>query len=81
MDLFQTIAKAGNVVILTIHQPSYYVFSTLDRLILLSEGKVMHEGPTADVPQYFENLGYAIPDRVNPADWILVRPKQWSLLC
>lgn len=74
MELLQTIARAGNVVILTIHQPSLYVFSTfLDRLILLNEGKIMHEGSTADIPQYFENLGYAVPQNVNPADWILVR--------
>jgi len=73
MGLLNQLARAGNVVIFTIHQPSSSIFLSFDKLILLSEGKLMYHGSTTDVPAYFEKAGYALPELENPADWVLVR--------
>jgi ABC-type multidrug transport system ATPase subunit len=72
MELLHTLARAGNVVIFTIHQPSTSVFINFDKLILLAAGQVMYQGPAADVPNYFAKAGYPLPDMTNPADWVLV---------
>jgi len=71
MSLLNNLARAGNVVIFTIHQPSSSVFMSFDKLILLAEGRVMYQGPTADIPSYFDKAGYPLPLLENPADWVL----------
>ena len=72
MGLLNELARAGNVVIFTIHQPSSSICMSFDKLILLAEGRVMYQGPTVDVPSYFEKAGYPLPKLENPADWVLV---------
>lgn len=72
MNLLQKVAKAGNTVLFTIHQPSSSVFASFDRLILLNKGRMMYQGKTRDVAQDFERLGHVVPINYNPADWIVV---------
>jgi hypothetical protein len=71
LRLLQKMARAGNTVLFTIHQPSSDVFSSFDRLILLHKGRTMHQGLTRDIPIDFERMGYKVPENYNPADWIL----------
>lgn len=73
MTLLNSVAKAGNVVIFTIHQPAYSVFATFTKVFLLNGGKVMYCGLTSNTPDDFANYGYPVPKNTNPADWILVR--------
>ena len=44
------------------------MFCNLDRVVLLAKGSVYYDGPPRDTVQYFERLGYAVPEGVNPAD-------------
>ena len=68
----------------TIHQPSESVFRLFTHLLLLKKGgEVVYFGEIgenyAQMRGYFEGLGYSLPDRVNPADWMLEickNPKQ-----
>lgn len=71
MRLLDRVAKAGNTVLFTIHQPSSNVFSSFDRLILLNEGRVMHQGSVATIGQDMAAFGYPVPPNYNPADWFL----------
>lgn len=71
LNLLQSVARAGNTVLFTIHQPASDVFRAFDRLILLHHGRIMYTGMTKTVPIDFERLGYSIPENFNPADWIL----------
>jgi ABC-type multidrug transport system ATPase subunit len=73
MTLLNSVARAGNVVIFTIHQPAYSVFAEFTNVFLLKSGKLMYYGLTSDTPQDFAKLGYPVPVNTNPADWILVR--------
>lgn len=48
-------------VILTIHQPSSFVWSTIDQAILLSKGKVMYNGRRENMEAFFAHSGYPTP--------------------
>jgi ABC-type multidrug transport system ATPase subunit/ABC-type multidrug transport system permease subunit len=70
MDFLKTYARgaAGRRVILTIHQPSSFLWQTIDQVILLSKGKLMYQGPRLDMGSFFEWVGYPTPAGWNPAD-------------
>ena len=71
MQLLDDVAKAGNIVLFTIHQPSSKVFSSFDNLILLNKGQVMHQGSVSNVAADFSSASYPMPDNYNPADWVI----------
>lgn len=73
LQLLDKVAKAGNTVLFTVHQPSSRVFSAFDNVILINSGRLMHMSSTSHVPIDFSDRGFPIPANTNPADWILVR--------
>jgi len=58
----------GRRVILTIHQPSSFIWDMIDHVVLLSKGKLMYQGPRADIESYFAHNGSPCPEHYNPAD-------------
>lgn len=63
------VVKTRNIAcLMTIHQPSWNVFCTLDRVILLAKGAVFYDGPPRNTIAWFESLGYTVPEGTNPAD-------------
>jgi len=71
MQLLDDVAKAGNIVLFTIHQPSSKVFSSFDNLLLLNKGQIMHQGSVANIAADFSTAGYPMPENYNPADWVI----------
>ena len=57
---------------MTIHQPSWAVFTKLDRVILLAQGSVFFDGTPTQTVAYFAGLGYKVPDGTNPADYFIL---------
>ncbi|PXF46733.1 ABC transporter G family member 7 [Gracilariopsis chorda] len=68
MASLRDLAQAGHTVICSIHQPSSSIFNMCDDIVLLAGGRVAYAGATADAPAHFENLGYPMPERCNPAE-------------
>ena len=59
----------GVTIAAVIHQPSYEIFQMFDDVLLLAKGgRTAFYGPEKQVQGYFEGLGYALPQRTNPAD-------------
>jgi ABC-type multidrug transport system ATPase subunit len=58
-------------VVVSIHQPRYDVFALLDDVILLSRGRLVWAGSSADMLKHFGALGHPCPALTNPADFIL----------
>ncbi len=59
----------GVTIAAVIHQPSYEIFQMFDDILLLAKGgRTAFYGPEGQVQGYFEKLGYALPQRTNPAD-------------
>lgn len=77
LDLLDKLAKAGQAIICTIHQPSAFLFERFDRLLLLAEGgKTVYFGDIGDqfgtMVNYFERHGgHPCPPGANPAEWML----------
>jgi ABC-type multidrug transport system ATPase subunit len=71
VTVLKKVSRAGSTVLLTIHQPSSEIFSSLDNLIQLEKGEVLYGGEVQYVPSFFEQHGYPCPSHYNPADWIL----------
>jgi ABC-type multidrug transport system ATPase subunit len=58
----------GRRVILTIHQPSSFIWQMIDNVVLLSEGFLMYQGPVKKTEFFFESCGFPTPEEYNPAD-------------
>jgi ABC-type multidrug transport system ATPase subunit len=59
---------AGRRVILTIHQPSSFIWQTIDHVILLSKGQLVYNGSRAKTENFFAAQGYPTMAGWNPAD-------------
>ena len=71
VNLLKDIARKGAVVLCTIHQPSSEVFVQFDNVIFMKEGKIMYQGPTAEVKSYFSKRGFECPENYNPSDYVM----------
>jgi len=71
MELLGSLARLGKTVITTIHQPSSQVFSKLDQLLLLAEGRTAYLGPAPAAKQFFSSIGLDCPSDYNPADHLV----------
>ncbi|KAK1966044.1 hypothetical protein LY78DRAFT_579238 [Colletotrichum sublineola] len=76
-DLIEKLAKSGQAILCTIHQPSAMLFSRFDRLLLLQRGgKTVYFGDIGDnartMINYLERHGAPpCPADANPAEWML----------
>ncbi|KAG0210871.1 hypothetical protein BGX28_008838 [Mortierella sp. GBA30] len=64
-DQFLTVAAV-------VHSPSPHAFNQFDDLVLLGPGgRVVYSGPRDEAAQYFESIGYPIPEDESPADFFI----------
>jgi ABC-type multidrug transport system ATPase subunit len=70
-NIMQEIVRVANVerliILCTIHQPSTKVYNRFDELMILSRGRTAYIGPVKDAVSYFDDIGYPLPLRTNPA--------------
>jgi ABC-type multidrug transport system ATPase subunit len=72
MKFVKNIAKKHNIlVIASIHQPSTMTFNVFDKLLLLSLGSTIYNGPVSEVTSFFSRQGHEIPMYTNPAEHVL----------
>lgn len=66
------VAKDERLIIMcSIHQPSTKVYNSFDAVQILSRGREAFSGPIKAAPTYFEEIGYPIPEQMNPAEHFL----------
>lgn len=65
MGTLKRLANMDHTVVLTIHQPSASLFSQVDDLVLLSEGRLMYAGEAGYVGRWLAECGVAT-DRASP---------------
>uniref|UniRef100_A0A7S1ZEK8 ABC transporter domain-containing protein n=2 Tax=Ditylum brightwellii TaxID=49249 RepID=A0A7S1ZEK8_9STRA len=61
-------AAPNRRVVLTIHQPSSYIWNLIDNIVLLTKSRLVYQGPRKEIETFFESTGYPTPDHYNPAD-------------
>uniref|UniRef100_A0A2S2Q7P3 Protein scarlet n=1 Tax=Sipha flava TaxID=143950 RepID=A0A2S2Q7P3_9HEMI len=71
VDALKRIARTGKIVVCTIHQPASGVFDKFDDVVLLSNGRLVCQGPIAMVNQLFQKFDYKCPDLYNKADFVI----------
>lgn len=74
VSTLKDLAASGRTIIATIHQPSSDTFNLFDDLLILADGKVVYQGETAHVIDYFTKQGFQCPQYTNPAG--LIKPKE-----
>ncbi|RNA32559.1 ABC subfamily ABCG [Brachionus plicatilis] len=71
IDILESQAKAGKIILCSIHQPSSQMFQKFTTLCLLSEGKLTYFGPRTDALKFFERVGFYCPFDYNPPDMFI----------
>ncbi|GFR92482.1 ATP-binding cassette sub-family G member 2 [Elysia marginata] len=67
----ETMARAGRVIILSIHQPRYSIYQMVDSTTMLAGGRLIYQGPPTSAIDFFSSLGFECPPYNNPADFFL----------
>jgi ABC-type multidrug transport system ATPase subunit len=73
MGVVRKLADQNRTCIATIHQPSPEVFQLFDKVVLVSAGRLIYFGTSADVIPYFTQpaLGYKYNGTQNPAEFMI----------
>ncbi|GMH05591.1 hypothetical protein Nepgr_007431 [Nepenthes gracilis] len=61
----------GKTIVITIHQPGFRILELLDRVVLLSNGLVLHDGPLSLLEKNLRIGGYDIAHRVNVLEFAI----------
>ncbi|CAK9133255.1 unnamed protein product [Ilex paraguariensis] len=70
--LLKSMAKnQGKTIVLTIHQPGFRILELFDRVVLLSNGIVLHHGPLHLLEQRLTLAGHCIPRHVNVLEFAI----------
>jgi ABC-type multidrug transport system ATPase subunit/ABC-type multidrug transport system permease subunit len=71
MNTLRTVASTRRCVIVTIHQPRESIFNMFDKVMFISEGRIVYFGPTRRVPEFLNAQGISCPWGTNPADVVM----------
>jgi len=71
LNLAEASRSRDIVVVCSIHQPSAKVFNTFDKILLLTGGQTAYLGTPSDLDSYLDSIGHPVPNRVNPAEFVL----------
>ncbi|KAL3834305.1 hypothetical protein ACJIZ3_009041 [Penstemon smallii] len=55
-------------VVLSIHQPSFKILSTIDKILLMSKGMVVHHGSLQSLQDFLNFNGFTVPPQLNPLE-------------
>ncbi|KAK2974339.1 hypothetical protein RJ640_021195 [Escallonia rubra] len=56
--------------LISLLQPAPETYNLFDDIILLSDGKIVYQGPREDVLEFFESMGFRCPERKGVADFL-----------
>lgn len=71
VQMLRELTHLGITVVCIIHQPRTEIFDSIDQLMLLSQGSQVYVGPADAATSHFQQLGFHLPARCNPADAII----------
>ncbi|CAA7407935.1 unnamed protein product [Spirodela intermedia] len=68
--LRQSIHILGGTALISLLQPAPETYELFDDIILLSDGKIVYQGPREYVLEFFEFMGFKCPERKGIADFL-----------
>ncbi|KAI3716297.1 hypothetical protein L6452_23534 [Arctium lappa] len=69
-SLRQYIRILKGTAIISLLQPAPETYDLFDDIILLSDGKIVYQGPREQVLEFFESMGFRCPERKGVADFL-----------
>ncbi|PHT67077.1 Pleiotropic drug resistance protein 1 [Capsicum annuum] len=69
-SLRQSVQILNGTAVISLLQPAPETYNLFDDIILLSDGKIVYQGPREDVLGFFEFMGFECPDRKGVADFL-----------
>ncbi|KAK6135130.1 hypothetical protein DH2020_031121 [Rehmannia glutinosa] len=72
MQTLRSIADSRHrTVVLSIHQPSFKILSTIDKILLLSKGAVVHHGTLSSLQNFLLSNGFTVPPQLNALEYAM----------
>ncbi|KAF5730714.1 ABC transporter G family member 10-like [Tripterygium wilfordii] len=71
VTLLRNMANQGKTIVLTIHQPGFRILELFDKVVLLSNGYVMHNAPLSLLEERLRISGHRIPRHVNVLEYTI----------
>ncbi|KAL1499300.1 hypothetical protein AB1Y20_011508 [Prymnesium parvum] len=71
MQVLQSLAARGVLVVASLHQPRFTVYELLDRLLVLRAGELIYAGQRSYTLDYLDMLGFVPAPHENPADFFI----------
>ncbi|KAJ6294986.1 hypothetical protein OIU76_022968 [Salix suchowensis] len=72
MQTLKSIATSRyRTVILSIHQPSFNILSTIDKILLLNKGTVVHHGTLSSLESFLLSNGFTVPPQLNSLEYAM----------
>ncbi|CAI9089255.1 OLC1v1023795C1 [Oldenlandia corymbosa var. corymbosa] len=72
MLLLKSMAKKqGKTILISIHQPGYRILELFDKVILLSDGILLHDGPLCCLEERLKSSGHCIPHHFNVLEFAI----------
>ncbi|XP_057852200.1 pleiotropic drug resistance protein 1 [Cryptomeria japonica] len=68
--LKQSVHVYNSTMVVSLLQPAPETYDLFDDIILLSEERILYQGPRESVVQFFESMGFACPERKGVADFL-----------
>ena len=69
-SLRQSIHILNGTALISLLQPAPETYNLFDDIILLSDGKIVYQGPCENVLEFFESMGFKCPERKGVADFL-----------
>ena len=69
VNILKKLATRGMMVLMTIHQPSARIVQELDKVCLMSGGRMAFCGSPAMMTMFYHKHGYTCPNLSNPVDY------------
>ncbi|KAK6236047.1 hypothetical protein SCA6_011384 [Theobroma cacao] len=69
-SLRQFIHILNGTAVISLLQPAPETYDLFDDIILLSDGKIVYQGPRENVLEFFEYMGFRCPERKGVADFL-----------
>ncbi|KDP40866.1 hypothetical protein JCGZ_24865 [Jatropha curcas] len=68
--MHQIVHLTEATVLMSLLQPAPETFDLFDDVILLSEGRIVYQGPREHILEFFESCGFCCPERKGTADFL-----------
>ncbi|KAK0375142.1 ABC-2 type transporter [Colletotrichum limetticola] len=61
---------SGRTTLVTLYQAGESIYESMDKVLVIDDGRMLFQGPGDEAKKYFEDLGYLCPPRQTTADFL-----------